>query len=91
MGFQWDARKNASNREKHGVSFEQACQIFEKPTLERRDERRAEERWVALGHDHHGTHFVVVYTWRDGDRRIISAWKAGSNDREAYRRAVGET
>ena len=29
--FEWDESKNLSNRRKHGVSFEEACQVFRDP------------------------------------------------------------
>lgn len=87
MGYQWDEQKNAANLAKHGVSFLQAAQIFRGRILRRRDDRRdyGEERFVALG-AFDGEILRVVYTERGGDIRIISAWRAGRNDREAYQR-----
>lgn len=85
MGFQWDEQKNVTNVAKHGVSFLQAAQIFRGRILRRRDDRRdyGEGRFVALG-TFDGTILRVVYSERDGDIRIISAWRAGRHDREAY-------
>jgi uncharacterized protein len=85
MGVQWDAAKAASNETKHGVSFLQAAQIFRNPILKRLDDRKdyGEQRLIALG-AYDGEVLRVVFTERDGDIRIISAWKAGKHDRERY-------
>ncbi len=85
MGFQWDAEKNAANVAKHGISFEQAAQIFRAPILKRLDDRRdyQETRFIALG-TYDGEVLCVVFTERDGDIRLISARKASRHERERY-------
>jgi uncharacterized DUF497 family protein len=85
MGFQWDAGKSAANETKHGLSFLQAAQIFRRPIVKTEDTRRdyGERRFIALG-EFDNEVLRVVFTERDGDIRIISAWKAGANDRETY-------
>lgn len=86
MGFQWDTDKSASNEAKHGISFLQAAQIFRGPILKAQDNRRdyGEARFIALG-AFDGEVLRVVFTERDGDVRLISAWKAGKHDRKKYR------
>ena len=88
MGFEWDIEKEEINVVKHGVDFVQASQIFRFPTLERVDTRRnyGEERFIALG-QYDGVVLCVVYTHRHINRRIISAWRAGKNDRQEYEKA----
>lgn len=85
MGFQWDAKKSASNEAKHGISFLQAVQIFRGPILKTSDTRRdyGEIRFIALG-VFDSEVLRVVFTERDGDIRLISAWKAGKDDRRKY-------
>jgi uncharacterized protein len=85
MGFQWNEAKSAANEAKHGVSFLQAAQIFRGAILAKPDRRRdyGEERLIALG-DFTGTVLRVVFTWRDGDIRIISAWRASKRDRKTF-------
>jgi uncharacterized protein len=85
MGFQWNVAKSAANEAKHGISFDQAVQIFRNPWLKRPDDRRdyGETRFLALG-VYDGTVLCVVYTERDGDIRLISARKANRHEREAY-------
>jgi uncharacterized protein len=86
MGFQWDPEKSAANEAKHGISFLQAAQIFRGPILTRPDDRKdyGEQRFIALG-AFDGEVLRVVFTERDGDIRLISAWKAGKHDRERYK------
>lgn len=85
MGFQWDEQKNAANEAKHGISFEQAAQIFREPIMKRLDDRRdyRETRFIALG-TYDGEVLCVVFTERDGDIRLISARKASKHEREKY-------
>ncbi len=89
MCFEWDEDKRRSNIDKHGVDFVLAAKIFANPTLEAVDDSDdyGEDRWIAIGH--WGDHcLVVVYVWRGDVRRIISAWKASKNDRQAYYKSV---
>ncbi|UMY17873.1 BrnT family toxin [Methylobacterium organophilum] len=88
MGFQWDPEKDAANQAKHLVGFRQAAEIFRGFRLTRPDTRRddGEDRFIALG-VYDNEVLRVVYTLRDGDIRIISAWKASRHDRQAYAQA----
>jgi hypothetical protein len=88
MGFQWDERKSAANEAKHGVSFLQAVDIFRTIRLEVIDDRRdfGEVRIAALGASA-GVLLRVIYTYRDGDIRIVSAWRASKRDRKIWEAA----
>jgi uncharacterized protein len=85
MGFQWDEEKSAANAVKHGISSLQAAQIFRGRLLTRPDDRKdyGEQRFIALG-ALDGVVLRVVFTERDGDIRLISAWRAGKHDRKIY-------
>lgn len=85
MSFEWDEDKRRSNIASHGIDFVLAAKIFRNPTLEAPDDRDdyGEDRVIAIGH-WEGNCIVAVYTWRGEIRRIISAWRAEKNDREAY-------
>jgi uncharacterized protein len=85
MGFQWDEAKSKANEAKHDVSFAEASLVFRDRFLSQQDARRdyGEARFVALGMSQ-GRLLRVVYTRRDGDIRIISAWKASSHDRKIF-------
>ena len=90
MGFEWDDAKDAANRHKHGVGFLQASEIFRGYVLIAEDTRRnyGERRFIALG-EYDGEVIRLVFTERDRNIRIISAWKANRNDRKNYQKARG--
>ena len=85
MDVEWDERKRETNIDKHGIDFEDAIYIFEGVVLEKNDPRDhdGETRIIAYG-EVDGRLLVVVYTWRDGARRIISARKANGREQRAY-------
>lgn len=89
--FGWDVYKARSNRSKHGVSFQQASQIFKDPmalTLFDEEHSLDEERWTTLGQLPDGQYLLVIHTFKQqGDRidiRIISARKATNNEIRQY-------
>lgn len=84
-GFEWDEDKRQQNISRHGVDFLRIVRIFEGETVEAEDERNdyGERRIRALGHVGQDC-FIVIYTWRGGNRRIISAWKVGENGKRRY-------
>jgi uncharacterized protein len=88
MLFEWDATKNAANIAKHGIDFEDAIRIFDGPVLQQADARRdyGEARIIAVGVVD-DRELVVVYTMRGAYQRIISARRAHSRERKAYREA----
>jgi uncharacterized DUF497 family protein len=43
-----------------------------------------EERWVTIGRDAFDRILVVVYTWRETNIRLISAWKANRREQRDY-------
>lgn len=93
MRFAWDRVKSARNFLERGFDFEFAAQVFDRPTLEREDDRRdyGERRFVAVGLAD-GVLLTVVYTDRAGDggavRRIVSARRSNGNERKAYLEAI---
>jgi uncharacterized protein len=88
MAFEWDTAKNAANIAKHGIDFEDAIQVFDGPVLEKADNRReyGEARIITFGVVD-DRELAVVYTMRGERRRIISARRAHSRERKAYREA----
>lgn len=84
-GFEWDADKNRQNIEKHGIDFEEAIEVFYGWYVVRPSDRSGEKRWIAIGETETRT-IVVVFTWRGGQIRIISARRARRNEKRAYRK-----
>lgn len=90
MRVEWDERKNRTNRQKHGVSFELAQEVFDDPmALSKLDRVEAgEERWHTLGMVEGVVLLLVTHTVRDDHGaeviRIISARKATTHERRHY-------
>jgi uncharacterized protein len=90
MHFTWDPRKNASNVQRHGISFDDASRIFDGPTVERDDDRfeYGERRVYAVGLVN-GIEITVICTDRGEDERhLISAWRAEPHERRYFWRHI---
>jgi uncharacterized DUF497 family protein len=91
--FEWDEKKNRSNRKKHGVWFEEAQQVFDDTRAliyfdaEHSDD---EERFILLGASAHGRLLVVVHCECDENQviRIISARKAKPREKKNYEKGI---
>jgi uncharacterized DUF497 family protein len=89
LRFEWDARKAAANRRKHGVSFEDARTVFlDEDALLRADEDHSddEDRFVLLGLSGQMQMLLVCHCYRQDDEviRLISARQATSAERRQY-------
>lgn len=88
--FEWDPTKADANLKKHGVSFEQATEVFKDPvalTIYDGESGNEEDRWITLGQAQQQHYLVVVHTYRDGDNvriRIISARPATKHEIKQY-------
>jgi len=84
---EWDARKAAANRRKHGVDFADAVTaLADERAITIPDDHLDERRSVTLGMDALGRLLVVVYAWRGHRLRLISARKAMASERRQYGR-----
>lgn len=85
MVFEWDEEKREANLVKHGVDFGRMPALFDGPTVEIVDRRQdyGETRITCLG-EIEGRVYVVAYTWRGANRRIISARKANAREQRTY-------
>lgn len=73
-GFEWDEDKAASNLDKHGVSFEEACEAVERAQYVSDPYKvRGEPRRVVTGPTSMGRMLEVIVTRRGRKARIISA------------------
>lgn len=91
MIFEWDPQKDIINQSKHGVSFEEAREVFDDPLhLSILDDRfnYFEERWISIGKTKKSFTLVVANLFfnDDGEEviRIISARRATVNERKQY-------
>jgi len=92
--FEWDDAKNASNQRKHGVSFEEAAEVFLDPLYVSVRERieDGEERWQTFGVVEGSLLLMVAHTLREESGhgswtdviRIITAREATARERRRY-------
>ena len=85
MAFEWNEEKNKLNVEKHGIDFVDAKEIWKGLVLDlpSPQDHHSEERFIAIGLSKE-RHITVIYTWRDTNRRLISARKARDNEQKKY-------
>jgi len=84
--FEWDENKNQANRDKHGVSFEEARKIWDGNYLEfpeivqstGGEERRATMGWIE------GEVYIGIWTMREDRIRLISVRRARSYEKEIF-------
>ena len=82
--FEWDGNKNSKNKAKHGISFEDAKDIFnDQDRLIVEENRKGEKRFLSVGKAFLAI-ISLVYTLRGVVVRIISARRASKNERRAY-------
>jgi uncharacterized DUF497 family protein len=85
--FEWDPDKEAANRRRHGVSFDEAKTAFSDPlavTMPDPDHSANETRFLLLGTSNHGRLLLVAHTDRGQRVRIISARPASRRERRTY-------
>lgn len=87
MKFEWDARKDRANLEKHGVSFAEASSVFGDAlaaSIPDPDHSEGEARFVTMGYSSSNRLIVVSHTEEGDTVRIINAREATSHERKAY-------
>lgn len=91
MRFEWSDSKNRYNKEKHGISFEEAKEVFDDPLhISKIDCRFSyfEERWITIGSSKKHTILIVANLFFSDDGkeiiRIISARVANREEVISY-------
>ena len=90
--FEWDPAKALSNKEKHGVSFDEAATVFRDVkalSVFDPDHSESEDRWVTMGISGKGRLLVVVQTSRQENEvtaiiSIISSRKTTKHETTTY-------
>ena len=87
--FEWNTRKANANERKHGVSFENAREVFfddHALLMADPDHSVAEERFLILGLTVRSKLLVVCHCYRQSDEviRIISARRADRHEHNHY-------
>jgi uncharacterized DUF497 family protein len=82
--FEFDEAKSRTNKDKHGIDFEQARWIFQDGRLVVLDAQFVTEpRSIAIG-EWAGKMWTVVFTVRRGVTRIISVRRARTQEIRCY-------
>jgi hypothetical protein len=90
--FEWDPMKARTNQRKHGITFEEAVNVFDDPYAlfeqDRTDNKTGELRWQAIGMVEDMVLLLVAHTVRDEGQdeviRLISARRATRKERNRY-------
>jgi len=85
MEVEWDPAEARANLRKYGVRFADAVTALEdENAISIHGDREDEERWITIGVDCAARILVVVYTWRGGQVRLISARRATRREKRQY-------
>lgn len=87
LQFEWHNNKARLNRNKHGITFEEASTVFGDSlslTIPDPAHSISEVRFITIGTSVYNRLLVVVHTDRGDNIRIISARKATRNERNQY-------
>jgi uncharacterized DUF497 family protein len=82
--FDYDIRKSASNRIKHGIDFEEAQKLWLDPDRLVIPARSDDEKRYALLASYRGKIWAVFYTMREETTRIISVRRARKAEEALY-------
>ena len=89
LNIEWDPRKAAANKKKHGISFDEAATVFSDENgrlIPDPDHSEEEDRFILLGMSWSLRILVVCHCYRATKNviRIISARKATRSERAQY-------
>ncbi|ADE56071.1 BrnT family toxin [Coraliomargarita akajimensis] len=84
MDCEFDPQKSAINKEKHGIDFIEAQQLWQDITaLEVPARSETEERYALIAF-YNCKIWTVIFTRREGKIRIISCRRARDGEKKAY-------
>ena len=91
LSFEWDENKNDINKQKHGISFETASEVFYDNNailFDDPDHSIGEERFLIIGSTFSSKLCIVSHCYRDSDNiiRLISAREATKKEKAIYQR-----
>ena len=89
MDYEWDEAKRLRTIQDRGLDFIDTRFLFDgRPVFHYQSSRHGEERFVTVGYLSEIA-IAVVWTLRDGARRIISMRRARNAEERAYRALHG--
>lgn len=89
MRYSYDESKRVRILSERGLDLADAGQVFEGFYLSRADAKHSgeEQRTITVGMLGDEIVVLVIWTPRDGERRIITMWKANEKERQRYHEA----
>lgn len=87
MEIEYDPKKSAANRKKHGLSLEQAKQLWDVPAVVIRARTVGEERYMIVGQIGQKL-YSAIFTMRGETVRLISARRSRKKEEEIYHEAI---
>lgn len=90
MEFEFDKVKSEANKHKHGVSLDEARQIWDDAYTETAARTVDESRWIAIGKIHERL-YACVFTRRGESLRLISCRRAREKEVKLYHAFLKET
>lgn len=87
MDFEYDPSKSQANREKHGVSLEEAKKIWGVPGVEVKAATIDEPRYLRVG-KLEGKFYSCIYTVRGTKIRLISARRSRKEEEKIYEERI---
>jgi uncharacterized DUF497 family protein len=85
MNFEFDTNKSFSNREKHGIDFNEAQKLWKDiEAIELKSKNDLEEpRFLVIGKIEE-KHYTAIITYRNENTRIISVRRSRKREVEIY-------
>lgn len=84
MKFEWDDQKSISNKEKHGIDFDTAKNLWlDEKRVEIQIAFPSEARWVLIA-GFEGKMWAAIYTTRNDVIRLISVRRARTREVKLY-------
>ena len=90
MMYEYDTRKSQLNKLKHGVSFEEAKEIWEGACIDFAAKSDFENRYAIIGPIDKKL-YTCIYTLRGKNIRIISCRRSRENERKLYEENIRQT
>ena len=82
--LEWDPEKSRKNREKHGISFFEARELWRGRVVEKEVRAGNDDSRHAVYGMIGGRHWTAIVTYRGGVTRIISARRSRMKERVEY-------
>lgn len=90
MEFEYDPKKSRINRDKHGISLEEAKQLWFVPAVEVTAQSCFDEQRFMLIGRLGGKFYSCIFTMRGETFRLISARRSGKKEVKIYHENIHE-